>query len=154
MDFVFNKEAPVIKEYLEGLALVDRQVGAVLLVNGEVVGIDTFGKSTTFPLVFKNLLESYALDAVDRFQKETDAGTGKKAASDLLTAATAAKAESRPSVGLGMDLRFESVNLVGFALEHEGRLVNICLFPNAGNRKADNSTLMVRHSTRRQRRGL
>jgi hypothetical protein len=154
MDLVFDKEAPVIKEYLEGFALVGHQVGAVFLVNGIVVGMDAFGKAVTFSRVFKNLLESYALDAVDHFKKETDAGTGEKAASDLLGVASVAKAESRPSVGLGMDLRFESEKLVGFALEHEGRVVHICLFPNAGNRKTESSNRMARHSTRRQRRGV
>jgi hypothetical protein len=154
MDHVFDKEAPVIKEYLEGFTLVDRQVGAVFLVNGKVVGMDSFGQAATFSRVFKNLLESYALDAVDRFKKETDAGVGKKAASDVLAAASAAKTESRPSVGLGMDLRLESEMLVGFALEHESRVVHICLFPNAGNRKAEGPNRMARHSTRRQRRGL
>ena len=154
MDHVFDKEAPVIKEYLEGFVLVDRQVGAVFLVNGKVVGMDAFGKAATFSQVFKNLLESYAMDAVDRFEKETDAGNANKQSLDILVAASAAKAESRPSVGLGMDLRLESEKLVGFALEHEGRVVHICLFPNTGNRKADGSTRMARHSTRRQRRGL
>jgi hypothetical protein len=154
MDHVFDKEAPVIKEYLEGFALVDHQVGAVFLVNGKVVGMDAFGKAATFSRVFKNLLESYAMDAVDRFERAIDAGDGAKAASDVLMAAAAAKAESRPSVCLGMDLRLESEKLVGFALEHEGQIVHICLFPNAGNRKADGSTRMASHSTRRQKRGL
>jgi hypothetical protein len=135
MDLVFDKEAPVIREYLEGFALVDRQVGAVFLVNGKVVGMDAFGKSATFSQVFKNLLESYAMDAVDRFEKATDAGTGKKAASELLMAALAAKAESRSSVDLGMDLRFESEKLVGFALVHEGQMVNLCIFQNGEDRK-------------------
>jgi hypothetical protein len=53
-----------------------------------------------------------------------------------------------------MDLRLESEKLVGFALEHENRVVHICLFPNTGNRKAEGSNRMARHSTRRQRRGL
>lgn len=154
MDLVFDKEAPVIKEYMEGFALVDRQVGAVFLVKGKLVGMDAFGNSATFSRVFKNLLESYALDAVDRFEREIDVGAGKKSASDVLAAASAAKAKSRPSVGLGMDLRFESEKLVGFALEHESRVVHICLFPNAGNRKTQGSSRMVRHSTRRKRRGL
>jgi hypothetical protein len=104
--------------------------------------------------VFKNLLESYAMDAVDCFEKETDVGAGKKAASDVLAGASAAKAESRPSVGLGMDLRFESEKLVGFALEHEGRVVHICLFPNEDSLKTEGSTRLVRHSIRRQRREL
>jgi hypothetical protein len=42
-------------------------------------------------------------------------------------------------VGFGLDLRLESESLVGFALEHEDRVVHICLFPNAGNRKAESS---------------
>jgi hypothetical protein len=154
MDHVFDKEAPVIKEYLEGYALVDHQVGAVFLVNGKVVGMDAFGKAATFSRVFKNLLESYAMDAVDRFEKETDAGTGKKAASDVLAAALAAKAESRPSVGLGIDLRFESEKLVGFALVHEGQMVHICIFQNGEDRKPGGFTRVVRHSDRRQRRGF
>jgi hypothetical protein len=78
--------------------------------------MDAFGNSTTFSRVFKNLLESYALDAVDRLEKEIDAGDGAKEASDVLATALAAKAESRPSVGLGMDLRLESEKLVGVAL--------------------------------------
>jgi hypothetical protein len=146
--------ADVCGEYLERFSQVEDQVGAVFLVNGKVVGMDAFGKAATFSQVFKNLLESYAMDAVDRFEKETVAGTGKKTASDVLAAAAAAKTESLPSVGLGMDLRLESEKLVGFALEHEGQIVHICLFPNTGNRKADGSTRMASHSTRRQRRGL
>ena len=146
--------ADVCGEYLERFASAEHQVGAVFLVNGKVVGMNTFGYAATFSRVFKNLLESYALDAVDRFEKEIDAGAWKKAASDLLAAASAARAESRPSVGLGMDLRLESEKLVGFALEHEGRIIHLCLFPNACNRKTEGSNRMVRHSTRRQRRGL
>jgi len=145
--------ADVCGEYLERFASAEHQVGAVFLVNGKVVGMNTFGYAATFSRVFKNLLESYALDAVDRFEKETNAGNEAKAASDLLAAASAAKAESRPPVGQ-MDLRLESDKLVGFALEHEGRVLHICLFPNAGTRKTDDSTRMASHSKRRQRRGL
>jgi hypothetical protein len=154
MDLVFDKEAPVIKEYLEGFVLVDRQVGAVFLVNGKVAGMDAFGKAATFSRVFKNLLESYAMDAVDRFEKETDAGAGKKEALGVLAAASAANAESRPSVGLGMDLRLESEKLVGFALIHEGQMVHLCIFQNGADRKQDGFTRIARHSARRQRRGL
>ena len=154
MDLVFDKEASAIKEYLEGFVPVDRQVGAVFLVNGKVVGLDTFGKAATFSRVFKSLLESYALDAVDCYEREIVPGDGKKAASDVLAAAIAAKAESRPSVGLGTDLRLESEKLVGFALEYENRIVHICLFPNAGSRKTEGSSRMARHSIRRQRRPL
>jgi hypothetical protein len=155
MDFVFEKEAPAIKEYLDRFAPVGRQVGAVFLVDGNVVGMDAFGKAETFTRVFKNLLESYALDAVDRYEKDTGAaGDWEKHASDLLAAASAAKAESRPSVGLGLDLRIESERLIGFALEHKGRVVHVCLFTNDKNRRIDNTPQVVRPSSRCQRRGV
>jgi hypothetical protein len=70
--------ADVCGEYLEGFSQVEDQIGAVFLVNGKVVCMDAFGKAATLSLVFKNLLESYDMDGVDRFEKETDAGTGKK----------------------------------------------------------------------------
>ena len=52
-------------------------------------------------------------------------------------AAASAKAESRPSVGLGMDLRLESEKLVGFALVHEGQMVHLCIFQNREGGKPD-----------------
>lgn len=154
MDLVYDKEAPAIGEYLGQFAAVTCQIGAVFFVNGKVVGMDALGKAATFSRVFKNLLESYALDAVDRFEKEVHTEDGIKLAQELLSSASAAKSESRPSVSLGMDLRLESDRVVGFALEHEGRAVHLCLFPNAGNEKAKESNRMASHSTRRQRRGL
>jgi hypothetical protein len=154
MDVVFEKEAPAIKEYLDRFTPVDRQVGAMFLVNGSVMGMDAFGKSTIFLRVFKNLLESYALDAVDRFEIKNAAGGGKSDALNLLTAASAANAEARPSVGLGQDLRLESEKVVGFALAHKGQVVHFCLFPNAENRKGGHSPRMARHSTRRHQRGV
>ncbi len=154
MDLVFDKEAPAIRKYIDRFAPIACQIGALFLVNGQVVGMDAFGKAETFSRVFNNLLQGYALDAVDRFEKETDAGVGKKTASDVIAAASAAKAESRPSVSLGMDLCLESNKLIGFVLEHKGRVVHICLFPNAGNRNSKDSGRMARLSARRQSRGL
>jgi hypothetical protein len=151
MDFVFDKEAPLIKEYLEGVASVDRQVGAVFLVNGKVVGMDAFGNAATFSRVFRNLLESYAMDAVDRSGRRCDAGDADRQSADILAAALSADVEARPSAGLGTDLRLESEKLVGFALEHTGLVVHICLFPNAASRKSGDSVRMARHSIRKRR---
>jgi hypothetical protein len=151
MDFVFDKEAPLIQEYLEGFSSVDRQVGAVFLVNGKVVGMDAFGNAATFSRVFRNLLESYAMDAVDRCGRRCDAGDADRQSADILAAALSADVEARPSAGLGTDLRLESEKLVGFALEHTSRVVHFCLFPNAASRKSGDSVRMARHSVRKRR---
>jgi hypothetical protein len=154
MDLVFEKEAPAIREYIDQFAPVACQIGAVFFVNGKVVGMDAFGKAETFARVFKNLLESYALDAIDRFEKKTGTGSWKMKASEVLATALAAKVDSRPSAGLGMDMRLESEKQVGFALEHTGRVLHICLFPNAVSRKSGNPVRMARHSVRMRRTRL
>ena len=92
MDFVFDKEAPVIREYLDRFAPIAHQIGAVFLVNAKAVGMDDFGKAKPFAKVFNNLLESYALDAVDRYKKESDAGNVNKQSLDILAAALSANA--------------------------------------------------------------
>ncbi|MBI5578949.1 MAG: hypothetical protein HY895_07335 [Deltaproteobacteria bacterium] len=53
---------------------MDRQVGVVFLVIGKVVGLDAFGNSATCSRVFKYLIESYPLDTIDSFEKETNSG--------------------------------------------------------------------------------
>jgi hypothetical protein len=95
------------------------------------------------------------LDAVDRYEKDTGVADGwKKDASNMLAAASATKAESRPSVGLGMDLRLESEKLVGFALEHERRVIHICLFPNSKSPEAGNGRYFVAQLVKRGRRQM
>ena len=37
------------------------------MIYDQVVGIDAFGKAETLSMVFKKLLQSYALDALDWF---------------------------------------------------------------------------------------
>jgi hypothetical protein len=37
----------------------------VFTINGEVVGMDAFGRPETFSKVFNKLVQSYALDAID-----------------------------------------------------------------------------------------
>ena len=49
----------------------------MFLINGKIVGLDSFGKQTTFSKVFKKLIESYALDAIDWLEEEKK--TKKKA---------------------------------------------------------------------------
>lgn len=156
LDLVYEKESVSTGEYIRGFVPVDGQVGAVFLVNGSVTGLDAFGKAGTFAKVFRNLVESYALDAVDRFENEAPGRGVKAAASKMLEGLATAITESRPSVGLGTDLRFESEKLFGFALEYRERVLHLCLFPNSGSNPGARQYLsrMASHSTRRQRRGL
>ncbi|MBW2072389.1 MAG: hypothetical protein JRI89_14185, partial [Deltaproteobacteria bacterium] len=71
MTEIYDKEQSSLSEYLKHFRLVEMQVGGDFYINGRVVGLDSFGKSATFAGVFKKLLESYALDAIDWYEKKS-----------------------------------------------------------------------------------
>jgi len=155
MNFIYEKEARALKGYLDHFHRVEGQIGAFFLVNGELAGMDAFGKPDAFARQFRKLLESYALDAVDRYRGEADPSRGLDAPKGMLEKAGSARTEARPSVALGRDIRLEGEGLIGFALEFEGFVLHLCLFPERGGRsEGEDFSRLVRLSTRRRSRGL
>ena len=86
------------------------------MINGKGVGLDAFGKPGTFSKIFKKLLESYTLDAIDWHDPDKEHKALKSEVTKFQKAALVAGAEGRPSVGLGTDFRMESRKVTGFAL--------------------------------------
>jgi hypothetical protein len=157
MSSIFEKERPNLQEYAKQFRAEENQVGAVFLINGKIVGLDSFGKQTTFSKVFKKLIESYALDAIDWLEEEKKTkkkveGSGN-GVSVFLESIRKADAQSSPSVALGKDVRLESDSTIGFALDYEGALLHLSAF--AREKKADGETphsRMERFSRRRRAR--
>jgi len=58
-----------------------------------VVGLDSFGKPDTLPRVFKKLVQSYALDAIDFLEPDKEIKVSKTGVSDLIQSA-------RPACGI------------------------------------------------------
>jgi hypothetical protein len=154
---IYEKERPSIQEYVKQFSVQENQVGAVFLINGTIVGLDSFGKQATFSKVFKKLIESYALDAIDWLEEEKKTGEKAHGSGDgvsvFLESIRSAQAESSPSVALGSDVRLESDATIGFALDYEGALLHLSAF--AREKKADGQTpqsRMERFSRRRSSR--
>jgi hypothetical protein len=97
--------------------LTEGQAGAVFMINGRVAGMDCFGKSETFSKVFKKLVESYALDAIDSLRKdgEKELESNKSDAGKFLEAAVGCRVEAHQSVGLGIDCRLDTDQSSGCA---------------------------------------
>ena len=153
MSEIYEKKRGALNGYINHFRLVEMQVGAVFMINGKVVGLDCFGKPETFSKVFRKLVESYALDAIDWSEQEGSGKTPKSDVTKFLWAASAASVESRPSVGLGIDYRLESYNLTGFALAHEEQVLHCSVFARRnGHREERYSSRMQRYSARRKGR--
>ena len=150
---IYEKDRPSMQGYLRHFRLIDLQIGAIFMINGTVVGMDSFGKVDSFSKVFHKLVESYALDAVDWFEPEKEHKSLKKEVTRFITASQSSKTETRLSVGLGTDCRMESKKITGFALLLDDQILHLCLFPK-GNGTGRNKTgsRMRRYTQRRQNR--
>jgi len=153
MAAIYDKERPSIDEYVKPFRLIDSQVGAIFMIDGKVAGLDAFGKPGTFSNVFRKLLESYALDAIDWYDPDKEQKSFKSEVTKFQKSALSASAETRPSVGLGTDFRLESRKVIGFALALDDRLLHLSIFARADGQDRNNSNSRIeRFSSRRRNR--
>jgi hypothetical protein len=153
MSKIYKKKRSLLVDYVEHFRLVEMQVGAVFVINGKVVGLDTFGSTETFGKVVRKLIESYALDAIDWSNQEGSGKTLKSKVTKFLWAANNATVECHRAVGLGTDMRLESRTITGFALAHEEKILHLSVFVrSSGSREGRHSARMQWFSSRRRSR--
>jgi hypothetical protein len=151
MSEIYRRKKSVLVDYIEHFRLVDMQVGAVFMINGKVVGLDTFGRTETFGRVFRKLIESYALDAIDWLDQESSEKTLKSKVTKFLWAANNATMESQRSVCLGTDIRLDSRTLTGFALAHEEKILHLSVFARSNGSSEGRYTARMQSFSRRRR---
>lgn len=134
MSHLYEKVSDRLEAFAVHFDVAEGQVGAVFAINGGIVGLDGFGKPRTFFRMFRKLLESCALDAMDqegRGRGREDLRARPFGIEDLerfLGIPARWPWETRPSVGLGTDCRLDVEGLVGSALVYEGRVLHTALF--------------------------
>ena len=147
---LYVKERSSLSDYVKHFRPVEMQVGAVFVINGNVVGLDTFGKPETLAKVFKKLVESYALEAVDWSEPGHEERHSGAEVRTFLEAARTSSVETHSSVGLGTDCRMGSERLAGFALVHEEQVLHLSVFVRGnGSAKERHGSKMERFSRRR-----
>jgi hypothetical protein len=150
---IYKEKRSLLADYIGHFRLVEMQVGAVFMINGKVVGLDSFENTETFAKVFRKLIESYALDAIDWSDQESSGKALKSKVTKFLWAANKATVECHRSVGLGTDIRLESRTITGFALAHEEKILHLSVFARGnGSREGRYSSRMQRFSRRRRNR--
>jgi hypothetical protein len=129
MGAIYRKQRPRLDQYTAAFTPLAGQVGAVFLVNDQAAGVEAFGKPETFAKLFRKLVESYALAAINTREEDfaIDSEPHEKALYFSM-GILACSIESRPSIGLGTDLRLESALTTGFALVHERQILHLSAF--------------------------
>ena len=153
MSAIYDKEMPTIEEYVREFSLVDSQVGAIFAINGQVVGLDSLGKAESLARVFKKLLASYVLDALDWHEPEKETKALKSGVTQFLKDCQAGATEAHPGVGLGTDHRISSKKTTGFALTLDDQLLHLCIFArHKSDETRGRSSRIARFSARQSNR--
>lgn len=153
MAAIYEKEKFSIEDYVKPFRAGEGQVGAAFMINGKLMGLEAFGKPATFSRVFKKLIESYALDAIDYLNPDKVEKPRRSEVTRFLEESLSAPVEVRKAVGAGTDCRLETRRVTGFALGLDDQMVHLSLFERSGQPDPEKQgSRMQRPSQRRRRR--
>jgi hypothetical protein len=126
MAALFESRRDDSQDYLDAIATVSGQCGAVYAIGDNLVGMEALDSATTFKKLASKLVASYALDAMERLHPGEPPDLGVVQA--FIDAVRAAPRRCSASVGIGTAVRFSTDALVGAALEVTGGCVHLAAF--------------------------
>ena len=129
--------------FLEHLPIVSHQNGLLVLVNGEVVGLDMVSRVEAFMVLHPKLIRSYVMDALT--EKPARVKEPPKEKADAFLKKIFECTEQRfDSVGYGQDYRYEGKKIVGSALVHENMVIHMAFFQVTETEKAGHMSSVSR----------
>ncbi len=132
-----------LDSFLEHLPIVADQNGLLVLVNGEVVGLDMVSRAEAFRVLHPKLIRSYVMDALTEKPAKAKELPGVKA-NAFLEKIPLCQENSFASVGLGRDYRYEGQKIVGSALVHENTVIHTAFFQITEAEKAGHMSAVSR----------
>jgi hypothetical protein len=127
MGAIYERHSLTLEEYARAFSWQERQAGVAFAIGGTPFGLDLLDHPKTMQAVLPRLIRSYALDALELPQMQTDPCSAGHF-QEFISKASEAPAFTRPAVGLGKDVRFQEVGVTGAALWAEERYVHVCAF--------------------------
>ena len=127
MSDIYEQRAGDVEAYVHAFHAVPGQCGAVLGIDGTVVGFELFDSPPAFSRYLQKLIRSHALDAIET--QNSEVGTPSEAAvRSFLGSIGAAATERFPALGEGEDIRLAGEGFAGAALAVHGRIVHFAGF--------------------------
>ncbi len=128
MEALFTKHTGAIDEFVSACRPLERQVGALFLVGGRIVGLDLFDRPETLRKVLPKLVRSAAIEALDSERPPHVPGERRRFAEMFLGAVAAAPEHRTKALGLGDDVRMTAPGVTGAALRVDGGVVHLSAF--------------------------
>jgi len=123
---VYQDRMQDLNEYLESFPSSPGQKGLLVVMDGEVVGMDLVSSSQAYSLLHEKLVKSYSMEAILREGDSSEGVSGL--VESFLEDVKASNEEKHPSVGYGVDHRFEGPHTVGSSLVYKDQVVHAAFF--------------------------
>lgn len=142
---IYEQHSDRLEDYVRSFDTADEQIGALVAIDGAVVGFDLFDSAETLRKLFPKLLRSYGLDALERATAARREAVAPEppslaAAEGFLRAAAEAEEKEFAALGEGQDVRLTAAGLTGAALASGDHLVHLCAFAVEDANARDNAT--------------
>jgi len=129
MKDVFEGKKDDLNDYLKTFPYLAHQKGILVLVGGEIAGLDILSREAAFQIIFPKLVKSYALDALlEKRKKEGCSQRPVEEAKSFLEEIKDSEEKKYPSTGQGLDYRFEGQDKVGSALVYLEKVIHLAFF--------------------------
>ena len=127
MEDLYENRTRDLDGYARAFRTEPRQRGAVVAIDGKVVGLELFDSPAAFARYFRKLVRSYAMDAVET-RKDATVAAAEADVRRFLESLKTATAERFAALGEGEDIRLSGDRVEGGALMAEGRVVHLAGF--------------------------
>jgi GTP cyclohydrolase II len=123
---VYQDRMRDLNEYLESFPSQAGQKGLLVVLDGEVVGLDLVSSSQAYSLLHEKLVKSYSMEAILR---EGDSSEEvNNLVEGFLEDVRGSTGEKHASVGYGVDYRFEGNHSVGSSLVYKDQVIHAAFF--------------------------
>jgi len=127
MKDVYESRSRELDNCLQAFKCLPGQVGSLVFVNGEVVGLDIIPDDSKYGKLHPQFIKSYAMEGLLEEDKKGPQASKEKAEA-FLEVARQSKESHYDAVGLGTDYRYENEKVLGFALVHDSHPVHVAFF--------------------------
>lgn len=127
MKDVYEDRSQTLEQYVSALQPNSDEAGMVVLLSGEVAGLELFSKKSAFQSLAPKLIKSYAMSALLDNPK-TSKKNLKETPESFISNIRDISGEQYKSLGEGWDYRFAGDSVSGSALSYEGELIHAAFY--------------------------
>jgi hypothetical protein len=144
---VYKKYEEELENSVRGLEPVPGQSGLAVFIEGRFVCLDLFDHPETLRKLWRKLLKSYAMEAIEARGDRENAGEADLR--EVLGIIKASECSTYPSVGLGNAVRLRGPGIIGAGLIFNDKLLHLCVF-GSDEQESDEDGRMGSPTSRRR----